>query len=49
MIITIVDGVVTWRFYRKAYRKARWRRLGQRQLNITLKYYPNYDGIIIVV
>ena len=42
-------GNVTWRFYRKAYKKARWRRLGQRSLNYVLKNYPGYSGLIIVV
>lgn len=42
-------GNVTWCFYRKAYKKARWRRLGQRLLNYELKIYPGYSGLIIVV
>lgn len=41
-------GNVQWNFYRKAYRKSRWRKLGQRLLDSMLKEgYKN--GMIIVV
>lgn len=42
------DGTVKWIFYRKSYRKARWRRLGQRMLNDFYKI-PGTHGLIFVV
>ena len=33
IIIIHRDGSVAWHFYRKSYRKARWRRAGQRRVN----------------
>ena len=42
------DGTVKWIFYRKSYRKARWRRLGQRLLNDFQKT-PGAYGLILVV
>ena len=47
-----VDGSAEWHFYRKAYRKARWRRLGQRCLNDFHRFqkeHPGAHGLIIVV
>ena len=43
------EGKVTWNFYRKSYRKARWRKLGKRELDNIKKYYPGYAGLIIIV
>ena len=46
------DGKIKWSFYRKHYKKARWRRAGQRELNWFLKFMeenPGAYGIIIVV
>lgn len=47
MTIRIVDGVITWKFYRKAYRKARWRKAGQRQIEIMQKYHGAKDILIV--
>lgn len=50
MSITIDPyGNVTWNFYRKAYRKARWRRIGARDLKRFKKYYPESSGLIMVI
>ena len=40
-------GNVQWHFYRKAYKKARYRRAGKRQLDFMLKCGYN-SGLIIV-
>ena len=49
MIIEVSqDGTVKWNFYRKAYRKARWRRLGRRLLN-DFRKTPGAYGLILVV
>lgn len=42
------DGTVKWIFHRKSYRKARWRRLGQRLLN-DFRKTPGAYGLILVV
>ena len=41
-------GKIEWKFYRKSYRKARWRRLGQRLLNDFMATNPEATGIIFV-
>lgn len=46
-IIIRDDGVIKWKFYKKSYRKARWRKLGQRLLNDFLKQ-PGAKGLIFV-
>lgn len=49
MIIKVEDwGEVKWIFYRKSYKKARWRKLGQRLLDDFQKM-PGAKGIIFVV
>ncbi len=41
-------GNVQWNFYRKAYKKARWRKAGKRQLDFMLKHgYKR--GLIVVI
>ena len=40
---------IEWNFYRKGYRKARWRRLGQRLLNRMQEEFPGYDTLIVVL
>lgn len=48
MVIKVYDnGEAKWFFYRKSYRKARWRKLGQRLLNDFKKEYST-KGLIIV-
>lgn len=48
MIIIVTSyGNIIWKFYRKSYKKARWRKSGQRVLNNFLKDYPA-KGIICV-
>ena len=42
-------GNAVWVFYRKSYRKARWRRVGQRLLDEVQRCYPGYSGLIVVV
>jgi len=42
------DGTVRWVFRRKSYRKARWRKLGQRLLD-DFKKTPGVSGMIFVV
>ena len=45
------NGLIEWRFYRKAYRKARWRKLGSRCLKDMLKTMEEIGskgGLIIV-
>lgn len=42
-------GNAVWVFYRKSYRKARWRRVGQRLLDEVQRRYPGYSGLIVVV
>ena len=44
-----VHGNVTWNFYRKSYKKSRWRKVGQRQLNYMQKHFSNYSSCLIVV
>ena len=44
-----INGNTVWHFYRKAYRKARWRKVGQRLLDYELKNFPGYSGLIIVI
>lgn len=49
MLIKVAnDGTVKWIFRRKSYRKARWRKLGQRFLNDFQKT-PGAYGLILVV
>lgn len=49
MIIEIAEnGTVKWRFYRKSYKKARWRRLGARLLADFQKDVGTH-GLIFVV
>ena len=48
------DRTVKWNFYRKAYRKARWRKLGQRCLNDFYRFakerqWDEVSGLIVVV
>lgn len=49
MTITFDErGNVQWNFYRKAYKKSRWRKCGQRQLDYMLK--SGYkSGLILVI
>ena len=47
-IIFDENGNVQWNFYRKAYKKARYRKAGKRQLDFLLKQGCN-KGLIIVV
>ena len=39
------DGTIKWYFHRKAYKKARWRKLGQRLINYFQKT-PGAYGLI---
>ena len=48
MISIALDGTVKWRFDRKSYRKARWRKLGQRMIDDILKE-PGAYGMIYVI
>ena len=52
MVIEITtDGIIRWHIYRKAYKKARWRRAGQRELNCFLRFKeqkPLAHGLIII-
>lgn len=52
MVIQIFpNGLIEWRFYRKAFRKARWRKLGSRCLKNMLKTIEDdglKGGLIIV-
>lgn len=49
MVIEVCkDGTVKWRFYRKAYKKARWRRLGARLL-ADFQKDAGASGLIFVV
>jgi hypothetical protein len=44
------DGIITeWFFSRKGYKKARWRRKGQRWLDYNIKTFPGFSGTIIVI
>lgn len=45
-IIVYEDGRTEWHFWRKAYRKARWRRLGQRMVDDFIK--NGFHGLIVV-
>lgn len=45
-IIVHKDGQIEWHFWRKSYRKARWRKLGQRMLDDYIKH--GLQGLIIV-
>jgi len=42
------NGNSLWKFYRKSYRKARWRKSGQRKLDYMLKcgYKSGLIGVI---
>lgn len=46
-IIVRDDEDIEWRFYRKSFKKARWRKAGQRLLNDYLKI-PAPKGVIWV-
>lgn len=52
MVIEVfIDGSTKWHFYRKAYRKARWRNVGQRELKSFFRFkeeHPEAHGLIIV-
>lgn len=41
------DGTTTWKFYRKQYRKARYRRWGARAIRFFDKDTPGWNGLII--
>ena len=45
-IIVLKDGRTKWYFLRKSYRKARWRKLGQRMIDYYIKH-GSY-GLIVV-
>ena len=47
IIIIHRDGSVAWHFHRKSYRKARWRKAGQRQVNDIQK--DGSFGLAIVI
>ena len=50
MYITILNGTVTGiDYFRKAYRKARWKRMAQRTIRQTLEYKPDYWGNILIL
>ena len=50
MYITILNGTVTGiDYFRKAYRKARWKRTAQRMIKRTLEYKPDYWGNILIL
>jgi hypothetical protein len=53
MLIEITtDGTIIWHIYRKAYKKARWRRAGKRELNSFLRFKehePLAHGLIIIM
>ena len=40
------DGSVVWQFFRKGYRKARWRRAGERMLRTRVGMYRS--GMILI-
>lgn len=40
------DGTTIWTFYRKQYRKARYRKWGERHLRDLDKFSPGWWGII---
>lgn len=41
------DGTTVWKFYRKQYKKARYRKWGERQLRYFDKSSPEWYGIIV--
>lgn len=48
MVIEVAkDGTVKWRFYRRSYKKARWKRLGERLL-ADFKKEADAHGLIFV-
>lgn len=47
VIIVTSYGKIIWKIYRKSYKKARWRKLGQRMLNDFQRQYAA-KGIIYV-
>ncbi len=47
LIVVDYDGTATWTFSRKSYRKARWRRAGQRMVDDVKKNYPGFVSYII--
>ncbi len=49
MVIKIAeDGTVTWKFYKKSYKKARWKRLGARLL-VDFQKEAGAHGLIFVI
>jgi len=40
------DGRTVWKFYIKSYKKARWRKLGQRMVNEIIK--SGCHGLVII-
>lgn len=49
LIEVFEDGSVKWHFFRKSYRKARWKREGDRQLQYFQKHFPGGSGMIGVI
>ena len=43
------DGSIKWTFYRKAYKKSRWKKVGKRQVDFLMSAYPGFTGGIIVI
>lgn len=41
------DGHITYRFYRKNFRKARYRRWAERQRKFLDRTHPGWHGLII--
>ena len=41
------DGRIKWTFHRKQYKKARYRRWGERQIHYLDKKRPGWSGIIV--
>ena len=49
MLVTIgIDGAIEWEFYRKSYKKARWRKAAQRQIETMRELYPDSVKLIVV-
>ena len=49
LIEVFEDGSIKWRFFRRSYKKARWKREGARKLRYFQKHFLDGSGMIGVI
>lgn len=42
------NGKITWHIYRKHFKKARYKKAAQRDINWMLQHYPGHKTVIIM-